>query len=450
MTLATGARRRVSPEAQCTYGRWTDVQPYDRGVILPVTEPGHWLGRVDRWRKAHDEVSDALTGFALVVILGALSISGAQGMRWSTAWAVVLVTSFAVLQASAVFRRFAPTFAYASASVAMLVIVLAPDGRVVDQVAGGPTHVPALFLPSTLAFLLVLHGVAARVEVAGGRVVLAVALVGVAIATGSTADALRQLAAGGWLVTFYVGLGLALSVLTAWNVGRLAAVRRARTEIERAESARVAVLEERARIARETHDIVAHSLAVIVRQAEGGAFVAERDPARALQTLRTIAEAGRVALTDIRGVLEVLREQEPGPSARPTLADLAPLVAGVRDAGVHAELSESGARFALGATTELAVYRLVQEGLTNAVKHAGPRARVVVALTWQRQGLVVAVVDDGGEVPDPMPVPGTGSGLQGMRERVAAVGGTFSVGPGDRGFQVRACFPRVTQSSSVF
>ncbi len=147
----------------------------------------------------------------------------------------------------------------------------------------------------------------------------------------------------------------------AWNLGRLAAVRRARALTERAESARVAALEERARIARETHDIVAHSLAVIVRQAEGGAFVAERDPARAVQTLQTIAEAGRVALTDMRGVLGVLREQEPRPASRPTLADLAPLVAGVREAGVHAELTESGVPFALGATTELAVYRLVQE-----------------------------------------------------------------------------------------
>ena len=365
-------------------------------MILPVSEPGHWLGRVDRWSKTHGWAGDALTGFALVAVLGVLSISGAQGMRWSTAWAVVLVTSFAVLQLSVVFRRFAPPLAYASASLAMLVIVLAPDGRVVDQVAGGPTHVPALFMPSSLVFLLVLscrRGARRRRRQPrrpGRRARRR------GIATGSTADALRQFTAGGWLVTFYVGVGLALSVLMAWNLGRLAAVRRARALIERAESARVAVLEERARIARETHDIVAHSLAVIVRQAEGGAFVAERDPARAVQTLQTIAEAGRVALTDMRGVLGVLREQEPGPSSRPTLADLAPLVAGVREAGVHAELTESGVPFTLGATTELAVYRLVQEGLTNAVKHAGPRARVAVVLSWQPEALIVAVVDDGG------------------------------------------------------
>jgi hypothetical protein len=180
-------------------------------TFLPVSEPGHWLGRVDRWSKAHGWASDALTGLALVAVLGVLSISGAQGMRWSTAWAVVLVTSFAMLQLSVVFRRFAPAVAYATASLAMLVTVLAPDGHVADQVAGGPAHMPALFLPSSLVFLLVLYGVTARAGVAGGRVVLAVALVGVAIATGSTAGALRQFAAGGWLVTFYVGAGLALA-----------------------------------------------------------------------------------------------------------------------------------------------------------------------------------------------------------------------------------------------
>ena len=100
------------------------MHPYDRGVILPVSEPGHWLGRVDRWSKAHGWASDALIGFALVAVLGVLSVSGAQGMRWSTASALVLITSFAVLQLSVVFRRFVPAVAYASASLAMLVIVL--------------------------------------------------------------------------------------------------------------------------------------------------------------------------------------------------------------------------------------------------------------------------------------------------------------------------------------
>ena len=187
------------------------------------------------------------------------------------------------------------------------------------------------------------------------------------------------------------------------------------------------MLEERARIAREMHDIVAHSLAVIVRQAEGGAFVAGQDPRAAGQVLQTIAGTSRSALADMRGLLGVLRdpgsgsggepggssEAEPVAAPQPGLADLPRLVAGVRDTGVDAELTESGAPFAIGAATELAVYRLAQEGLTNAVKHAGPRAHVAVALVWQPQELTVEVVDDGGGSMPAHAVPGAVLGCRG-------------------------------------
>jgi DNA-binding NarL/FixJ family response regulator len=144
-----------------------------------------------------------------------------------------------------------------------------------------------------------------------------------------------------------------------------------------------AALEERARIAREMHDIVAHSLAVIVRLAEGGAFVAGKSPDQAGRSLRTIAHTGRGALADMRGLLGVLRDPRADADGangatfggalnapQPTLADLTRLVASVRDTGIDAELTESGEAFALSVATELAVYRLAQEGLTNAV---GPR-----------------------------------------------------------------------------
>ena len=193
-----------------------------------------------------------------------------------------------------------------------------------------------------------------------------------------------------------------------WNLGRLAQVRRQRVLTERAESARLAVLEERARIAREMHDIVAHSLAVIVRQAEGGAFIAERDPGRAGHALRTIAGTGRGALADMRGLLGVLRDGASGADTpQPTLADVPRLVAGVRDTGLDARLTQSGEAFPLSAATELAVYRLAQEGLTNAVKYAGPRARVAVELRWEPAELTVQVTDDGRGTTEP--VPGAGA-----------------------------------------
>jgi signal transduction histidine kinase len=428
---------------------------YDWAVTVP--EPAaHWLGGVERWNRAHGWASDALAALAFVVVLGGLSVSGSQGLHWSFVWVIVLIVAFAVLHLTVAFRRRWPEFAYAAASVALLVIVLAPDGQVSHPVSGGPARVPALFLPSSLVFLVVLFSVAARASAARSRAALVIALAGVGIATGTAADALRRFTAGGWLITFYLGVGFGLSVLMTWNLGRLALVRRQRAATERSEAARLAVLEERARIAREMHDIVAHSLAVIVRQAEGGAFVAGQDPRAAGQVLQTIAGTSRSALADMRGLLGVLRdpasgsggepggssEAEPVAAPQPRLTDLPRLVAGVRDSGVDAELTESGAPFAIGAAAELAVYRLAQEALTNAVKHAGPRAHVAVALRWQPQELTVEVADDGGgSMPAPA-VPGAGAGLQGLRDRVAAVGGTFSATPRELGFAVRARFPR--------
>lgn len=420
------------------------------------SEP-HWLARLDGWTRSHGWAGDVLSTLTALVLLGALSVSGAQGIHWPTGWVITLITCFAVLHLTVALRSRAPEIAYVVAALVLLVLVLAPDGQVTNQVAGGPSHVPALFLPSSLVFLLDLYSVAARTDAVRSRVALAVALAGVVVATGMTTDALRQFTAGGWLVTFYAGLGLATAVVTTWSLGRFAQVRRLRALVERAESARLAVLEERARIAREMHDIVAHSLAVIVRQAEGGAFVAARSPDQAEQSLRAIAETGRAALTDMRGLLGVLRDAsadvaedaDRGDAAnfgdvrnapQPTLADLPRLVAGVRDTGIDAELTESGEAFALSAAAELAVYRMAQEGLTNAVKYAGPAAHVAVDLAWEATELTVQVVDDGRG--SDAPVPGSGAGLLGLRDRVAAVGGTFSADRLERGFRVRARFAR--------
>lgn len=402
-----------------------------------------WLGRVDRWARSRPWAADALTTLAVLTVLGGLSVGGAQGISWSAGWVAALITCFAVLHLTVAVRSRTPQAAFLVAAAAMLVIVFAPDGRVTGQVPGGPAHVPALFLPSSLVFLLVLYSAASRLAAVRSRVALAIALAGVAIATGLTTDALRQFTAGGWLVAFYVGLGLAAAVLVSWNLGRLAKVRRQRAVTERAESARLAVLEERARIAREMHDIVAHSLAVIVRQAEGGAFVAERDPGRAGQALQAIAGTGRGALADMRGLLGVLRDPANGVAGapQPTLADLPRLVAGVRDTGLDAELAQSGEAFLLSAATELAVYRVAQEGLTNAVKYAGPRARVAVELRWEPDELTVQVTDDGRGAAEP--VPGAGAGLQGLRDRVGAAGGTFTAGRLEHGFRVRARFARL-------
>jgi signal transduction histidine kinase len=403
---------------------------------------------------------DVLIALACAATLGALSLSGAHGIHWSTVWAWTLVACFVVLHATVAVRGHSPLTAYAVACAAMLVVVLAPDGRVVDPAPGSAQHVPALLLPSTLAFLLPLYAVADRVaDEARTRICLAGALVGVVITAAATGASLRGLFAGGWLVGVYVGLALALLVLLTWNLGRLARARRARLEVERAETARLAVLEERSRIAREMHDIVAHSLAVIVRQAEGGAFVVDRDPASAGEARAAIADTGRRALDDMRGVRAVLRRPDREPDQQPDEqpaelladpppgpADIPALLTEVRASGVDADLDETGEPSPVGDSVGLAAYRVVQEALTNVVKHAGAGARVAVRLDWRADGLVVEVVDDGNGTAAPLP--GAGAGLEGLRERAAAVGGTITAEPLTRGFRVRACFPREARVTS--
>lgn len=209
-------------------------------------------------------------------------------------------------------------------------------------------------------------------------------------------------------------------VVTAWSLGMFRRVRldhvaalkgRAlRAEAEREERARRAVADERTRIARDVHDVVAHALSVITSQANGGRYAARGDPERGIEALNTIAGTGRQALADGRGTLTVLRddadvERELFP--RPLLKDLPALFDRVREAGVAVEHSERGSEHALSPVTELAVFRLVQEALTNTLKHVGPGARAEVDLSWCRDELVIAVRDDG-------PGPTSAEGGQGL------------------------------------
>jgi signal transduction histidine kinase len=211
-------------------------------------------------------------------------------------------------------------------------------------------------------------------------------------------------------------------------------------ESEQEQRARAATVDERNRIARELHDIVAHSLSVIVVQAEGGRALAARHPERAGEVLGTIAETGREALTETRRILGVLREGREGTGAeygpQPGLADIADLVRRTSD---RAELTTFGAPPPLAPAVGLTAYRVVQESLTNVLKHAGPGARARVVLACTADAVEIEVADDGGTatVPD-----GQGHGLRGMAERVSLHDGELSAGPGPGGgFVVRARIP---------
>lgn len=214
-----------------------------------------------------------------------------------------------------------------------------------------------------------------------------------------------------------------------------------RLEREREANARAAVAEERTRIAREMHDVVAHSLSVMVVQAEAAEEMIGIDPERARKPLSAVQETGRGALTELRRMLGVLREMDEGPdlAPQPGLAGLGDLVEHVRDAGLPVELRVEGEPRPLSPTGDLQAYRIVQEALTNALKHAGP-ARAQVLVRYEADDVVIEVTDDGRGY-DPA-TDGRGHGLIGMRERVAVCGGQMSAGRRPQGgFEVVARLP---------
>jgi signal transduction histidine kinase len=216
----------------------------------------------------------------------------------------------------------------------------------------------------------------------------------------------------------------------------------ARLELDRELRAQAAVGEERARIAREMHDVVAHTMAIMVVQAGAARSVLDRDPDAALQALTTVEDTGREAMTELRRLLGFLREDAPAELApQPSLADLDALFERARAAGLPVDRHSEGQAFELDPGVELAVYRVVQEALTNSLKHAGPGAHATVTLRWAPDQLEVAVLDGGGS--GATDGAGSGQGLVGMRERLAMIGGEVHARPRpDGGFAVRATIPR--------
>ncbi|BAL87559.1 putative two-component system sensor kinase [Actinoplanes missouriensis 431] len=242
---------------------------------------------------------------------------------------------------------------------------------------------------------------------------------------------------------------VALSVRYFRQMRTNASERRVSAERERGHMARITVAEERARIARELHDIVAHSLTVIVLQANGAAYAFDRDSERAREALRTIGATGSDALEEIRQLVELLRADDDSPSDRMPVAldQLETVVQRARDAGLTAELVVRGTPPDVPGGVALAVCRIVQESLTNTVKHAGPDPSATVTVDYRDDAIDVEVTDSGhGGEPA---LPG-GHGLVGMRERVALYGGTFAAGPGpDGGWRVHAGIPVGTAVRAV-
>nr|WP_254629295.1 histidine kinase [Micrococcus sp. GbtcB5] len=288
------------------------------------------------------------------------------------------------------------------------------------------------------------------------------------------------------LAMVIMAIGCGLVVLTAWAFGDVVRNRRLavraledrahRLEVQSRQERELAAADERSHIAREMHDIVAHSLQVIISQADGARYAAAAKPALAVTALETIGQTGRSALADMRQLLGVLRETgetvagvpgvtdddarrpaadvvaspdgrgtrlPPGRRPQPRLADLPALVETMRLSGLEVSLLETGTpRRTLPAGGELAAYRIVQEALTNTLRHGGPDADAFVTLAWTAHGLDLQIDDDGcGAAADPA-TRGSGQGLRGAAERTALFGGTLETGPRvGAGYRVSAHLP---------
>lgn len=410
-------------------------------------------GRVDHWAtvvRSHPVLVDAV----LVGVLGGPLVVFGPGVGASETVLPAFVLGVGMVL-PLVWRRVAP--------LAVLATLCAVGA--VQVLAAGPLGMTYL-LPADAGFVVALYTVTARARTAVTQ--------WVALPVGLGAALLCALVSPSSLPV------LVLAVLVAVVSGTLRRVRSAYVqglveradgaELERVQQIRLAESAERARIAREMHDVVAHSLSVIIVQADGGSYAARRDPGRAVEVLGTIAATGREALTQMRQLLGVLREDpSPGSSApttpQPGLAELPALVDRIAGTGlpVHADLAGTTGAADIPQATGLVGYRVVQESLTNVLKHAGRVGRVDVTVERIRDRLRIEVSDDGrgaaASLGGAVPVPGTGSagtqattvlpgppaagqGLRGMQERVALLGGRLSAGPRPGGgFRTVATLP---------
>jgi len=441
-----------------------------------------WYARLGQWSEQHsfgvDLAVTLLVASVFVPASAAFTGVGASGPSTGYGWGVLWS---ALVLAPLPWRRTRPV----ASAVAVYAVAL------LHLLAGY-----LIIFPADFAVLVALYSVTVYGPRWAHRTAIVSSLVGafvLGVALGLQSGRLTDLAA---MVFFSTAFG-SVTFLAVWAFGLVRRSRREtiaalvdraeRLEVERDQQAQIATAAERSRIAREMHDIVAHSLSVIIAQADGGRYAAASDPDAAARALTTVSETGRTALADMRRLLGVLRTDGPRPvpappglpgpvaptrpllAARPAVppgspapgatgpvptvptplerapqpdsADLEQLVAQVRDSGLRVSLARVGEPRPLPPGVGLTVYRVCQEALTNVLKHAGPDPSVTVVVRWGATTLDLEVEDDGRGAAAAGGASG-GYGLLGMRERAALFGGTVAVGPrAGGGFRVHLTLP---------
>ncbi|MEU6944190.1 sensor histidine kinase [Streptomyces sp. NPDC046332] len=380
-----------------------------------------------------------------------------------TFWAVVLL-GFSVLWVGTSYPAVDNAAAYGVVGALFSVVVAlrrrAPEKMLLLAVALGLVQLGFGLQPffADFAMLVIIYTVAAH---DGPRWASRLALVGgLSAATLSMLRWPSETSPGSALAHVFFTVIMTVPFALAWVLGDSVRTRRAyfaqleerasRLEKEREAQAKVAVAAERARIARELHDVVAHNVSVMVVQADGAAYVLDSSPETAKQALETISSTGRQALAEMRRLLGILRtgeHQEAGEYVpQPDVEQIEDLVEQVRGAGLTVDFRIEGTPRPLPSGVELTAYRIVQEALTNTRKHGGPDVGASVRLVYFDDGLGLLVEDDGRgathEMYEDGGADGRGHGLIGMRERVGMVGGTLDAGPRPGGgFRISALLP---------
>jgi signal transduction histidine kinase len=419
------------------------------------------LRRIDTWFRNHPIITDTLVACLLVFFFATLSVGSVVPLTGGTEqyliWELLAFLCAVGQLAPWAIRRWKPVL---SAGIVVFFCLV--------QLFLGPD-----LLPSVIAVPMTVHNLAANgprwASFAGLCTALAGAVLnGLKVAyapappyspnaatfmdngAGPTGPPTGELA----VIAAAIAVACSAIVLAAWAFGDLARTRRLaldqlrdrarQLEVEAAQERALAAADERNHIAREMHDIVAHSLQVIITQADGGRYAGAQDPEVAVGTLGTISDTGRRALGEMRRLLGVLR----GPEAvdlhpQPGLADVHDLVETIRLTGLEVEFAVEGTpRRELPAGGELAAYRAVQESLTNTVRHGGPNARAAARLRWTARGLQISVDDDGRGAAASVQTRGSGQGLTGLRERIGLFGGSVTAAPRQGGgFSVHATVP---------
>ncbi|MER7013046.1 histidine kinase [Saccharopolyspora sp. NPDC000359] len=386
------------------------------------------MRKLSLWLRAHPVVGDGVVAAFLLLSL----VAESDGRESAPSW--LAIPAGLLLAAPVAVRR---TWPIRSAYVVLLGLAMT---AVTDEGSAVATLVPCMMIYTLVAYT--------NRRIAALYTVLVGALFLIDLFTGlEPADDVVQLLVV--QLVFCIMLGG-----FCWVLGEFVGARRAYLaevekrvrdlEFERDQQARIAVAEERNRIAREIHDVLAHSVSVMVTQADGASYALRQKPELAEQAMRTISGTGREALNELRGLLGVLRnpdEQEPDRIPQPTAANLHDLVDRVRSLGVTTWLELTGDFTGLPAGIGLSVYRIVQESLTNVVKHGGTGAKAEVRAVNDGSRIELEVLSTT-TASLPRYLASGGNGLIGMRERAVVYGGTLDAGPRpEGGWRVHAVLP---------